>query len=76
MENKHQSPQQPSSQGSGEIQAGKESDQEKKKISANDMEDPAAESEIGPNIYDLGMGGPDASSSGIRTREDDEREEE
>jgi hypothetical protein len=63
-------------QGSG----GKESEKnsaggKKEKMLGEEIENPAEESEIGPNIYDLGMGGPDASSSGVRTREDDEREE-
>jgi hypothetical protein len=29
--------------------------------------DPAATSEIGANIYDIGMGGPGASTSGLRS---------
>jgi hypothetical protein len=36
------------------------------------IEDPAANSEIGAEIYDLGMGGPDASSSGLRSTDDDD----
>lgn len=40
-----------------------------------EVKNPAAESEIGPNIYDIGMGGPGASTSGTRTREDDEGEQ-
>ena len=31
------------------------------------VEDPAANSEIGANIYDIGMGGPGASTSGLRS---------
>ncbi len=33
----------------------------------SEIEDPAAESEIGANIYDIGMGGPGASTSGLRS---------
>jgi|GEM_PF-3138330 len=32
-----------------------------------EVEDPAANSEIGANIYDIGMGGPGASTSGLRS---------
>lgn len=37
-----------------------------------EVEDPAANSEIGANIYDIGMGGPGASTSGLRSGGDDE----
>lgn len=36
----------------------------------SELEDPAAESEIGANIYDIGMGGPGASTSGLRSGSD------
>jgi hypothetical protein len=43
-----------------------------------EVEDPAANSEIGANIYDIGMGGPGASTSGLRSggSDDDEAENE
>ncbi len=47
----------------------------KQKMLGEEVENPAADSEIGPNIYDIGMGGPGASTSGTRTRDDDDREE-
>jgi hypothetical protein len=43
-----------------------------------EIEDPAANSEIGANIYDIGMGGPGASTSGLRSggSDDDDAENE
>ena len=43
-----------------------------------EVEDPAANSEIGANIYDIGMGGPGASTSGLRSggSDDDDTENE
>ena len=40
-----------------------------------EVEDPAANSEIGANIYDIGMGGPGASTSGLRSGSDDNENE-
>ena len=42
------------------------------------VENPAEQSEVGGEIYDIGMGGPGASSSGLRdrnTNDEDEDEE-
>lgn len=39
------------------------------------VENPASQSEAGPDIYDIGMGGPGASSSGLRDRNEDESQE-
>ncbi len=41
----------------------------------SEIEDPAAESEIGANIYDIGMGGPGASTSGLRSDSDTDENE-
>ena len=38
----------------------------------DEVEDPAANSEIGANIYDIGMGGPGASTSGLRSGSDED----
>jgi hypothetical protein len=40
------------------------------------IENPAEQSEAGPDIYDIGMGGPGASSSGLRDRDDEDESEE
>ena len=43
--------------------------------SANDTLEEMAQSEIGPELYDYGSGGgPDASSSGLRSTNDDAEE--
>jgi hypothetical protein len=39
------------------------------------IENPAAKSEAGPDIYDIGMGGPGATSSGLRDRADRDEDE-
>jgi hypothetical protein len=41
-----------------------------------EIEDPAANSEIGANIYDIGMGGPGASTSGLRSGGSDDEDAE
>jgi hypothetical protein len=57
--------------------AGKKTGQQKKnKLEDTEIENPAAQSEIGAEIYDIGMGGPGASSSGIRHPAKDEDEDE
>jgi hypothetical protein len=46
-----------------------------KKFMGSTVENPASQSEAGPDIYDIGMGGPGASSSGLRDRDDKEQSE-
>jgi hypothetical protein len=79
METNQQSQDQQSPQNA----AGKEQEKntnapgEARKDSLDDseLEDPAAESEIGANIYDIGMGGPGASTSGLRSGSDTDENE-
>ena len=39
------------------------------------LENPAEQSEVGGEIYDIGMGGPGASSSGLRDRNTNDEDE-
>jgi hypothetical protein len=39
------------------------------------VENPASQSEAGPDIYDIGMGGPGASSSGLRDTDKEQSDE-
>lgn len=41
-------------------------------LKGEEIENPAAQSEAGPDIYDIGMGGPGASSSGLRNSNEEE----
>ncbi len=51
-------------------------DGSEEKFMGTELENPASQSEAGPDIYDIGMGGPGASSSGLRDRDNEDESEE
>ncbi len=74
MKQKHNQQQKPQSGKKQSADTSSEiSADSKQKPMDEPLENPAAQSEAGPDIYDIGMGGPGASSSGLRdTNNDDE----
>ena len=54
----------------------KKQDTSEEKFMGAELENPASQSEAGPDIYDIGMGGPGASSSGLRDRDNEDKSEE